>query len=658
MVPDITGTGHSFQGAMAYYLHDKAEGGGSDRAHPTTADRVAWTETRNMMDVGPHTATRIMIATAQQADQLKAAAGVKNTGRKSTAHVYAYSLAWHPDEAGKLDKAEMLRAADASLKVLGAGEHQAVIVCHTDQKHPHVHVIVNRVHPDTGKMLTTSNDRRKLSEWANQYERERGQILTPKREEKRQIREQFDEVRRKEFVEQRRKLADTARSEPQKPVQASGATYAPSDLKELSDAQKARHKAEWPALSEKHRKTKDAIYSEYGGKIKAASAAHKEAMRPYWREQFRRERDERRQFDRDERTISGVVKNALHAALHQQAQGQNGGRGLLSATFANVLSSQARSFALAEKQQMKRDQLHAEMKRVLDREVSGLKEQRGAALQGQREAFGKERLALIERQNVERAKVREAWRQIYERRGAATVPNPTYRRNQWQAQRSAAKEHRAQQEQPPRRSIGLQADQQQKGIERKTRMMEPKPMQPREAFEKAQQHQQKQEQAAKDRARAEQLAKAKQEQTERRFVSSPAPSPSPAGTPPMPARKEQHIPKKPDPSQQVKVAPVPAKDWRKIVQAPEPKKAQPAPATRPAWEKLSKDAQKAVGEARRNTGPTVGKDWKAAAPSKAAPEPERKSETLASKWESRAKDEPKLTFKQDRKKDRDFDRER
>lgn len=667
MVPDITGTGHSFQGAMAYYLHDKAEGGGSDRVHPTSADRVAWTETRNMMDVGPHTATRIMIATAQQADQLKAAAGVKNTGRKSTAHVYAYSLAWHPDEAGKLDKAEMLRAADASLKVLGAGEHQAVIVCHTDQKHPHVHVIVNRVHPDTGKMLTTSNDRRKLSEWANQYERERGQILTPKREEKRQIREQFDEVRRKEFVEQRRKLADTARSEPQKPVQASGATYAPSDLKELSDAQKARHKAEWPALSEKHRKAKDAIYSEYGGKIKAASAAHKEAMRPYWREQFRRERHERRQFDRDERTISGVVKNALHAALHQQAQGQNGGRGLLSATFANVLSSQSRSFALAEKHQLKRDQLYAEMKRVLDREISGLKEQRGAALQGQREAFGKERLALIERQNVERAKVREAWRQIYERRGAATVQKPTYRRNQWQAQRSAVKEQRAQQEQPPRRNIGLQADQQQKGIERKTRMMEPKPMQPREAFEKAQQHQQKQEQAAKDRA--EQLAKAKQEQTERRFVSSPAPSPSPAGTPPMPARKEQHVPKKPDPSQQVKVAAVPAKDWRKIVQpkqAPEPHKAQPAPATRPAWEKLAKDTQKTDREARQNAAPTVGKDWKAVAPAKpaASAQPEKKPEaetprkdwSAATKWERST--ETKATFKQDRKKDRDFDRER
>lgn len=657
MVPDIAGTGRSFQGAMAYYLHDKAEA--ADRAHPTTADRVAWTETRNMLDVGPHTATRIMIATAQQADQLKAAAGVKNTGRKSNAHVYAYSLAWHPDEAGKLDKAEMLRAADASLKVLGAEQHQAVIVCHTDQKHPHVHVIVNRVNPENGKMLSTSNDRLKLSDWANQYERERGQILTPKREEKRQIRERFDEARRKEFVAEKqadhRKAAEAANAGAGKPPQRDEGILAPSDLKALSDAQKARHKAEWPALSENHGKAKDAIYSDYGARIKAAAAAHKEAMRPHWGDQFRKERDERRQFDRNERSISGVVRNALHAALHQQAQGQNVGRGLLSATFANVLSSNARSFALAEKQQGQRDQLRGDMKRILDREISVLKEQRGEALQGQREAFSKERVALIERQNGERAKVREAWRQIYERRGAATVQRPTYRRSQWQAERSAVKEHRAQQEQPPRRNIGLTAEQQQRGIERKTRMMEPKPMKAREAFDKARQQQQEQE-TKRQAAQREQAAQAKQQLTERRFVSAAAPAPSPAGAPPVPARQIQDVPKKPDPSKQVPVAATPAKDWRKISPPKQAQpKPQPAPATRPAWEKLTKEAQQAGRSATKQAAP-ARKDWSKAA----APAPAKAEQTLASKWETRAKDSAKERPKKDRtrKLDRDFDRER
>jgi hypothetical protein len=96
---EIICTGHSFKGAMAYYLHDKRQEG--QDAHPTTSDRVAFTETRNMMEVGPHTATRIMIGTAAQADELKRAAGVKATGRKATAGpVYAFSLQWKPDELG------------------------------------------------------------------------------------------------------------------------------------------------------------------------------------------------------------------------------------------------------------------------------------------------------------------------------------------------------------------------------------------------------------------------------------------------------------------------------------------------------------------------------------------------------------------------------
>jgi hypothetical protein len=46
-----------------------------------------------------------------------------------------------------------------------------------------VHVIVNRVHPVTGKAATFSNSMLKLSEWAEAYERERGEILCPRRVE-------------------------------------------------------------------------------------------------------------------------------------------------------------------------------------------------------------------------------------------------------------------------------------------------------------------------------------------------------------------------------------------------------------------------------------------------------------------------------------------
>ncbi len=65
-----------------------------------------------------------------------------HTGQKSKGAVLHYSIAWHPDEADKIDRAEMLRAADASLKAIGAHDRQAVIVAHNDEPHPHVHVIV------------------------------------------------------------------------------------------------------------------------------------------------------------------------------------------------------------------------------------------------------------------------------------------------------------------------------------------------------------------------------------------------------------------------------------------------------------------------------------------------------------------------------------
>ena len=149
MVPNVAKAGTSFKGAFAYYLHDKRQEGESVR---DTSERVGWTETRNLATRDPELAARIMAATAIDQERLKREAGIKNTGRKSANSVYAYSLAWHPDEAGKIGKAEMLRAADESLQAIGAAGRQAVIVAHTDEPHPHVHVIVNRVSMEDGRM--------------------------------------------------------------------------------------------------------------------------------------------------------------------------------------------------------------------------------------------------------------------------------------------------------------------------------------------------------------------------------------------------------------------------------------------------------------------------------------------------------------------------
>lgn len=496
MVPDIAAKGHSFKGAFAYYLHDKRQAGEMVRL---SAERVAWTETRNLITDDPAHAKRIMIATAQRADELKAAAGVKNTGRRSNAHVYAYSLAWHPDEAGQLTRGDMVAAADESLKVLAAERLQAVIVCHADQKHPHVHIILNRVDPETGRLHTFSNDRLKLSGWANEYERGRGQILTPRREEKRLAREAFNKAGASG-------PDDSRAAGSQKPVQREKLKTEASILKELSDAQKARHKAEWPALSQWNQDARAGIYSDFGRRIAEAGAAHKAANRALWAQHFRQARREQRAFDHREHQFAGVIRNALDAATHQQAGGQIPGRGKLSLTFQNMLDAQARARAFAEKQNMSRAQLARSLKVGLDAEIRTLKEQRAAALSAQRMAFQQERTQLIGRQNAERTKMREAWRQVYERRGK----DPRYQGRQNAAPSS-----------------------------------EQKPM--KKDFEKAQQVQQP----------------AKPHPAERRFVSNPAPAPSPAGGPPKTQRTVQNVPKKdwgakaPDPASKPQLK----KDW-------------------------------------------------------------------------------------------------
>ena len=113
--------------------------------HPESAERVEWTETRNLATEQGDRAGRIMAATAEASPELKRLAGAAATGRKLEKPVCHYSLNWAKEE--KPDRQAMLRAAEESLKALGMERHQALIVSHRDGQ-PHVHVIANRVDPE------------------------------------------------------------------------------------------------------------------------------------------------------------------------------------------------------------------------------------------------------------------------------------------------------------------------------------------------------------------------------------------------------------------------------------------------------------------------------------------------------------------------------
>ncbi|MDL5051499.1 relaxase/mobilization nuclease domain-containing protein [Oscillatoria amoena NRMC-F 0135] len=171
MVPRIAQRGHSFKGAGQYYLHDK---------QADTNGRVLWTHTLNLPTQDPEKALKWMAYTAMNASRLKKQAGVASTGRKSKAgEVYCFSLAWHPGQ--NPDKETVLNSALETLGLLNLHEHEAMLVAHGDTPHSHVHVICNLVHPENGKTAVPSYDRLTLSQWAENLERNDGEILCEQR---------------------------------------------------------------------------------------------------------------------------------------------------------------------------------------------------------------------------------------------------------------------------------------------------------------------------------------------------------------------------------------------------------------------------------------------------------------------------------------------
>lgn len=503
MIPNVSRAGHSFKGAFAYYLHDKGQD--ADGGHKTTADRVAWTETRNLATDDPEAAKRIMIATARQAEALKAAAGIASTGRKSAAHVYSYSLAWHPDEAASLTRADMVKAADATLKALGAEGMQAVLVCHRDTKHPHVHVIINRVDPETGKMLATSNDFRKLDAWAREYERERGLIVTPKRQEKHDNTDKAraahpDEAERLRFIKAKKARAQAV-DLPRKAADPQAEGKPPTEgqiLKDLSDAQKRDHKAQWAQLAEANKAKREAVYARFAAAMKDEAARHKAETKPAWGAHFKAERAADHARAKMERTFTGLVALALEAAKMQMRRGEAPARGLLSQTFANVLSRQLREASFAQAKAADRAALAATLKADLDGRMKRIRDQRAAALAVQRKVFEGDRAALIQKQDAERAKMREAWQQLYARRGKAITPR---------------------QENPAMKN----------------------------EFDK----------------RAQGLPPAPKMPTEPRFVAKASPAPAPMGAPPVPAKTLQNVPKPSPDMPKAQKAPAPSQAWSK-----------------------------------------------------------------------------------------------
>ncbi len=416
MIPKLHKKGASFRGVAAYLLHDK---------DASTKERVAWTDVRNLAAESPDLAWRIMAATAMDQDRLKAVAGIRATGRKSADAVLHYSLSWHADEAPTLSREEMLRAAYGSIRALGAESRQALIICHNDEKHPHIHVVINRVSPNDGRMLSSSKEKLRLSRWAEAYEKERGHIWCEERLLNNQARSRGEFTRAakdkpRHIYETERNAGRTA-NDNRDAAEQLRAELRDKDarLSQHGRDMHARHKKERDDLSRQHKARAAEIRQAAGKSIGQAKARIRETYRPYWRDLHRLQQEEIRAFEERESRLFGKISNVLGAIDQARLVRGEERASAIGSAFRFISSAGARREALEHAHERARKELAKGQQDAIEATVRQVKAERARLLAENRERFAAERSDLRLRHQADEAVLRASWKtRTHERKGA------------------------------------------------------------------------------------------------------------------------------------------------------------------------------------------------------------------------------------------------
>lgn len=407
-----TKQGKSFQGLVSYLLE-----GTKGQENP---ERVAWTETRNLSTERPKTAARVMAATALDQARLKEEAGIKNTGRKSKNHVLHYTLSWADHQ--QPSREEMMRAVNGSLSVLGekagkkgikkgkptreavrdqfATEHQVLVVAHEDTENPHVHVVVNRVHPEHGVMLPNGHDFRNLSRWAEKYERETTGILIDQRAINNAARDREETVPgQKRVPRDVYELEGPANDNRPKTKQIRAEQRAKdAELAKQSAAQRAKQKAAWGALAKAHKDRIAQHGKDAAEQVRKAQQAARDSFSDDWKTLYHEHQSATQAFERNEERIAGKAINALKAVLSLSAP-------------VNVLWSQGARRAQLERAQSQQER---ELKSRQDAAVEDARRQESIKVEAARarlmHVYSRQRAELILEQREEKAQLREKWK--------------------------------------------------------------------------------------------------------------------------------------------------------------------------------------------------------------------------------------------------------
>jgi Relaxase/Mobilisation nuclease domain len=415
MVPVLTKNGRSFKGAAAYYLHDKRVEGEKIR---TTGDRIAWTETLNLATDDPDRAWKMMAHTAMAQADLKQAAGVKATGRKLTSPVLAYSLSWHPDE--RPDRPEQMKAARDTLKAMGLENHQALVVCHNDEPHAHIHILVNRVDPETGVAAGLSNSQLKLSQWALEYEQANGKILCPEREEnhkRRQKGEQVDAGRtpRAEYEAGQGASNDNLKFNFVKTEQR----QKDAQLKEAGRQMRSSHGRQWGELNRTYGTVRGRMQESTRRLKDKRTLEIKERAKPWWTALFKQQRLDRQNFEAAERGTLGKLWSM--AFVFQSIRRQQPDMDVLT-LFYTLLSSAQRRAAFDARQEHDRRELSRHISTEINSECRAIDRKMAGDLAKLRTEYRTQCGTLKAEQVKQQEQIKAAWRTRNDERKAAYQP--------------------------------------------------------------------------------------------------------------------------------------------------------------------------------------------------------------------------------------------
>lgn len=417
MNPIEIGQGKSFKGLARYLLHDARQEGELSR---DSTERVGWVQSFNLDGASGNSAWRLMAATALSAGDLKDAAGIKR-GKAAVNTVYHFAITFPASE--KLTEGIERRSVEGALKALGLDEYQALAIKHTETEHPHVHVMVNLIHPENGVSAASkqpdgspsplSNSQRKLQTWAKRFERENGLEITEGRLVNANKRAQGEKVdaRRKSrpvYEREKREGRDDRLAWLKERQQATAAALT-AEGRQMGE----RHKEEWTGMKAAYADEKRAMTKEKDRAVPRAIERIKEDHKPVWSALFMRHRSELEDFRRDEQSPFGRLWHA--AAVVRDRAGEGDLVGGLVAAF----SAEQRRAIVMKQHDQERAKIGLQIRTRISATIDQIRDDHAGALVQARHRFMSECEALRQRQDEARAALRDRWSQHNAERRAA-----------------------------------------------------------------------------------------------------------------------------------------------------------------------------------------------------------------------------------------------